>query len=273
MFDVGDGVHELFAPYEGGEMSLLAGLIHAMMEISHGDDVHSWVSSTIRGPRGVIVRPKNQQSPPRPEQPLELYEIEGCPLCRKVREAMTELDLSYISRACATGAESNRRAIEARGGRQQFPYLVDPNREQELYESEDIMTYLATTYGAGRLPLAGVLAPVSTVNAVAASMVRPRGGRVRPGLENRERPPQLLVLYNIEGSPFCRKVREALHELNLDYKTENVGKFSARRPELVARGGKMMVPYLIDPNTKTEMYESDDIVAYLDATYGTSPPI
>lgn len=254
-------------------MSLLRGLIHAMMEISHGDDVHSWVTSTIRGPRGVLVRPGNQQNPPRPEQSLELYEIEGCPYCRKVREVMTELDLSYISRGCAKGAESNQRAVEARAGGRQIPYLIDPNTNRELHESEAIMTYLATTYGAGRLPLARVLAPVSTMNVVAASMVRPRGGRVRPGLEDREKPAELLVLYNIEGSPFCRKVREVLHELNLDYKTENVGKFSARRPELVARGGKMMVPYLIDPNTGTEMYESDDIVAYLDATYGALPPM
>ncbi len=50
----------------------------------------------------------------------------------------------------------------------------------------------------------------------------------------------------------------------------NVGKKSGRRAELVARGGKMMVPYLIDPNTGTEMYESDDIVAYLESTYGAS---
>lgn len=30
----------------------------------------------------------------------------------------------------------------------------------------------------------------------------------------------------------------------------------------------MLAPYLIDPNTGTEMYESDDIVAYLNEKYG-----
>ena len=34
---------------------------------------------------------------------------------------------------------------------------------------------------------------------------------------------------------------------------------------LIARGGKQQVPYLIDPETGTEMYESDDIVEYLKA--------
>jgi glutathione S-transferase len=250
-------------------MSLLIGLFKAMGEIAHLDDVHSWASSTVRGPRGVIVRPHNQKNPPRPDKPLELYEFEGCPFCRKVREAMTELDLSYVTRVSPKGARSNREFVKARGGKEQFPYLVDPNTSRELFESEDIISYLAETYGSGRLPLGRILSPVNTANAMAASLVRPRGSRVRPGLEDREKPSELLVLYNIEGSPFCRKVREVLNELNLDYVTENVGKFSARRPELIARGGKMMVPYLIDPNTDTQMYESDDIVAYLEKTYGT----
>ena len=45
-------------------------------------------------------------------------------------------------------------------------------------------------------------------------------------------------------------------------------KGSTRRPELAERGGKELFPYLIDPNTGTEMYESDDINAYLRQTYG-----
>jgi glutathione S-transferase len=32
----------------------------------------------------------------------------------------------------------------------------------------------------------------------------------------------------------------------------------------------MMVPHLFDPHTKREMYESADIVEYLNATYGAS---
>jgi glutathione S-transferase len=48
----------------------------------------------------------------------------------------------------------------------------------------------------------------------------------------------------------------------------NVGKGSAKREAFVARSGKMMVPYLVDPNTGKEMFESADIAAYLEATYG-----
>ncbi|MFP4598669.1 MAG: glutathione S-transferase N-terminal domain-containing protein [Persicimonas sp.] len=249
-------------------MSLIGGVVKSMLQMSHLNDAHSWVASTVRGPRGLIVNSHNRQHPPRPEQPLELYEFEACPFCRKVREAMTELDLAYVNRTCAKGSEGKRARVEARGGKQQFPYLVDPNTGTELYESEDIITYLAETYGPGRSALGKVMAPANTGFAMAASVVRPKGGRVRGGYEDREQPEQLLTLYNMEASPYCRKVRETLNELDLDYRVENVGKLSARRPELVERGGEMMVPYFVDPNTDTAMYESDAIVDYLEATYG-----
>jgi len=76
-----------------------------------------------------------------------------------------------------------------------------------------------------------------------------------------------LILYNMEGSPYCRKVREALSELDLEHVVRNVPKGSPKRAALVERGGKMQVPYLIDPNTDRALYESDDIVAYLEAQY------
>ena len=39
------------------------------------------------------------------------------------------------------------------------------------------------------------------------------------------------------------------------------------RTELLERAGKVQVPYLVDPNTSTEMFESDAILDYLTATY------
>ena len=36
---------------------------------------------------------------------------------------------------------------------------------------------------------------------------------------------------------------------------------------LLARAGRVQVPYLVDPNTGAEMFESDAILAYLDRTY------
>jgi glutathione S-transferase len=39
------------------------------------------------------------------------------------------------------------------------------------------------------------------------------------------------------------------------------------RLRLLARAGKVQLPYLIDPNTGEEMFESNDIMAYLNKTY------
>lgn len=250
-------------------ITIVPGVLRALLETSSIDDAHSWIAAAVRGPFGLVVTPENRDNPPRPDEPLELYEFEACPYCRKVREALTVLDLSYIDHTCARGAESSRRVAEQLGGRRQFPFLVDPNTSARRYESEEIITYLAETYGPGRPLVERLLAPANTLAAAATSLVRPRGRRVDAGWEEREQPDELPIIYNIEASPYCRKVREKFNELNLDYRVENVGKFSARRPELVDRGGEMMVPYLIDPNTGTEMYESDDIVDYLESTYGT----
>ena len=232
------------------------------------NDVWSLGASIFRIGRGMRVEPYNREHPPRPEETLELYDFEACPFCRKVREVLSELDLNYIEHTCGQGAEKKRREAEQLGGKRQFPFLVDPNTGEKRYESEAIIDYLRETYGEGRSGTSRMLSPLNTVTAGFASMVRPRGGRVRSGLESRPQPAERLILYSFEISPFCRKVRERLCELNLDYAVRNVAKKSPRRPELVERGGTMMVPYLIDPNTGKEMYESDDILDYLEETYG-----
>ena len=43
------------------------------------------------------------------------------------------------------------------------------------------------------------------------------------------------------------------------------------RRALLERSGRISVPYLADPNTKTELAESADIIAYLRRTYEVSP--
>lgn len=234
------------------------------------DDFQSFAASSFRAIRGTAVCAHCVEHPPRPPHLLELFAFEACPYCRKVREALSELDLAYVARTCPKGDRVNRRELEQRGGMQQFPYLVDLNTGTELYESEHIIDYLFEQYGPGRSALRRFAAPMNTLTASFASAVRPNGIRARDGLEDRDQPDERPILYNFENSPYCRKVRECLCELNLDYEVRNVAKKSKRRPELVERGGQMMVPYLIDPNTGTEMYESDDIVAYLEQTY--APP-
>lgn len=233
------------------------------------NNTHSFTVSVLRGGRGLGVTNYCQKNPPRPERMLELYEFEACPYCRKVREVMSELDLAYLCRPTPKGGARNRDLVLEKGGKLMFPFLVDPNTDTSLYESEDIITYLVDTYGGGRSMASKTVAPLNSASAAVASLVRMRGGQVASGRESAPATEHPLELYNFEASPFCRKVREALCELQLDYIAQNVAKKSARRPELKARGARKMVPFLIDPNNgDTQMYESDDIVAYLYATYG-----
>ena len=224
------------------------------------DVVTSFAASVARGGAGMAVGTLGR----RPERRLELYEFEGCPFCRKVRDALTELDLDAVIYPCPRGGTVHRPKAIALGGKSQFPYLVDPNTGTRMYESDDIVAYLFATYG-GREPGVLVRGPLATASSVLASAVRPTAGtRTRPS----RRPTQPLERWSFEASPFCRIVRETLCELELPYRLHNVGKQGAERPAFVERAGKMRGPYLVDPNTGRAMFESADINAYLTATYG-----
>ena len=107
--------------------------------------------------RGLLQRaPRSVQDAPR--LPLELYALEGCGHCRRVRETLTELDLDYLHRSCPFGSDRNRAGLRERGGKAQVPYLIDPNTGTELYESRAIVEYLERRYGgpvaAAELPIA-----------------------------------------------------------------------------------------------------------------------
>jgi glutathione S-transferase len=201
----------------------------------------------------------------RPKKPLELYEFESCPYCRKVREVLTALDLEAIIYPCPKGGTRFRSVVLERGGKEQFPYLVDPNTGKAIYESSDIVRYLCTEYGSGSVPWLYSGGPLFDATSTLASAWR-LGAGVRASASNL--PAQPLELWSFEASPFCRIARESLCSLEIPYRLHNVGKNSPSREAFVERSGKMQVPFLVDPNTNVELFESADIVRYLHATYG-----
>jgi glutathione S-transferase len=201
----------------------------------------------------------------RPDEPLALYEFESCPYCRKVREALTILDLDAMIYPCPKGGPNYREELKSRAGKAQFPYLVDPNTGKEMYESDSIIAYLFQEYGAGRVPLLLSPGPLTDVSEMLASAVRPATGRF---YSPSRAPATPLELYSFEASPFCRIVRETLSSLEIPYLLHNVAKGSPRRKAFVERSGRMMVPYLVDSNTGTAMFESAEISRYLIETYG-----
>jgi glutathione S-transferase len=224
------------------------------------DVATSFAASVARLGGGMQVVPLGK----RPKQRLELYDFEACPYCRKVREALSALDLEAMVYPCPKGGARFRADVVERGGKAQFPYLRDPNTGREMYESDDIIAYLFAEYGKGDAPVSLRLGPLTLASSALASGFRLGFGEHAVASKAPAKP---LELWSFEASPFCRIVRERLCALELPYVLHNVAKHSPSRAAFTKRSGKMMVPYLVDPNTHTEMFESAAIVEYLDRTY------
>ncbi len=240
----------------------------------------STLASTARGWRGTKAGRHGRQPPTM----LALYEYEACPHCRFVREALTELDIDVIVYPCPRGGTRYRPQVEALGGKQQFPFLVDANTGDALYESRAIVAHLQRHYGRSRRVRAAPGALASTGSMAATALRGLKGLRAAGG-----RPPSdLLELYSFESSPFSRPVRETLCELEIAYILRNMGKARGadmgppwvrrvffpdtpvegrNRKKMIGETGRIQVPYLIDPNTGKRLYESADIMRYLRTTY------
>ena len=70
------------------------------------------------------------------------------------------------------------------------------------------------------------------------------------------------VLYVRMTCPYCVKVLRFMKERGIRIELRNIEEFAVAR-ELVAIGGKQQVPCLVVDGKA--LYESDDIIAYLDA--------
>ncbi|KAG4163789.1 hypothetical protein ERO13_D01G195500v2 [Gossypium hirsutum] len=201
---------------------------------------------------------------PRPEKPIEIYEFEGCPFCRKVREIVAVLDIDVLFYPCPKNGPNFRPKVAQMGGKQQFPYMVDPNTGVAMYESDDIIKYLVEKYGDGSVPFMLSLGLLTTLTAGFAMIGRMgRGNSYTPS----KLPPKPLEIWSYEGSPFCKIVREVLVELELPHTQRSCARGSPKRQILYEKAGHFQVPYLEDPNTGVQMFESAEIVEYLRATY------
>lgn len=77
-----------------------------------------------------------------------------------------------------------------------------------------------------------------------------------------------IQFYELQGCPFCAKVKSKLDELGIEYDSHMVPASHAERTEVKEISGQTEVPMIVDPDHGVEgMAESDDIVAYLEETY------
>ncbi|MDQ2049354.1 glutathione S-transferase N-terminal domain-containing protein [Natronolimnohabitans sp. A-GB9] len=78
-----------------------------------------------------------------------------------------------------------------------------------------------------------------------------------------------ITMYDLPGCPYCMKVRSKLDELDLEYDVIEVPRSHAERTDVEEVSGQTGVPVITDEANGVEgMAESDDIVEYLEETYG-----
>lgn len=80
----------------------------------------------------------------------------------------------------------------------------------------------------------------------------------------------MLTLYVKTGCPYCLAVLGKVNELGITVNEKNISDENNVR-ELIEKGGKRQVPYLIDGECSASMYESDKIINYLNRKFNAGP--
>ncbi len=83
---------------------------------------------------------------------------------------------------------------------------------------------------------------------------------------------EALSLYQFRACPFCVKVRRTLHRLNLPMELRDAANDPVHREALAQGGGDIKVPCLRIQSDGEDrwLYESDDIIAYLNDRFGAT---
>lgn len=247
----------------------------------------STLVSTLTGWKGTSGSRKTEL----PEQEILLFDRELCSECRAVRQGVTELNLDVMIYPCPEEGSRFKGMLEEISGTTQLPFIFDKNTGKKLIGKEAILEYLFSEYGQKDVPAKytsqtfnGIFEPL--VEASIETLRLNKGKKAKPSKE----PEQPLTLYSFESSPFSRPVREKLCELELPYKLINLGKQQradigpagmrlhtgpykpvkgSKREAFLSKYNEVMVPFLIDPNTQTELFHSKKILSYLNREYAT----
>lgn len=243
--------------------------------------LRSLLASTARGWRGTQVLRRARA----PEQLLIVFDRENDPDCRLLRELLTELELDALIQPCPEGGRRFARKLP-RGAK--LPYLIDRDADVRADGLRACLEHVLERYA--QAPWARTLLDnrLMQLSSKLASALRGDAGlHARPS----KAPRKPLELTGFESSPYTRLVRERLSELELPWIAHSFGKEQladwgppnlrftlkpwqpvpgGKRAKMIEQTGKAQVPYLVDPNTKVELFESTAIVAYLEQHYARS---
>lgn len=78
----------------------------------------------------------------------------------------------------------------------------------------------------------------------------------------------MLILYYKPACPFSARVLRANQTIGAKLILRDISTEPAARAELIQKGGKSQVPFLEDSDRSIFLYESLDIIAYLEKQYG-----
>jgi len=80
----------------------------------------------------------------------------------------------------------------------------------------------------------------------------------------------MLTLYYKPSCPFCQRVLQMAENLHVEFDLRDVSDNETALSELLEKGGKQMVPFLVDTEKDVSMYESSDIIDYIREHYASS---
>lgn len=258
------------------------------MKPSAAGKLASSVASRVRGNLGVTAASRRR---PPPDHKLTLYEYEASPWCRLVREYATTLDLKLHVRPCprqtlflegAFDASSRFRPqamAHLKSHRQRddltFPLLVDQTNGDliVLTQSYEILDHLWREYGQDVLPnqrrpdqkwnSTKIPFPLRFMSLAAPSYIRPwpTSGLLQTTSVWDNKCYSELKLYQAEGCPESRLIREVLCTLEIPYLSTPVGNGSYYKlPD-----GEQSIPVLVDNNLTLQ--GADDCIQYLWENY------
>ncbi|KAH9725387.1 Thioredoxin family protein [Citrus sinensis] len=201
----------------------------------------------------------NSDSPTR----LQLFEFEACPFCRRVREAITELDLSVEVILSTTYFSSMVKEEALRQGcwkgAQHLFAKISYSVGVYIPSMNSGITISMKVYWPGIRSSCNIILEADTKFVARTLMTgwMPTIFRAGRGMTLWEKarpdpPSKKLELFSYENNP-------------------NVGDGSSRTKLLVDITGSKEVPYLIDPNTSTQIGDYKKILSYLFQSYSASP--
>jgi glutaredoxin len=73
----------------------------------------------------------------------------------------------------------------------------------------------------------------------------------------------MLLLYKMEGCPYCNNVVKHLNEHGVAYRALDISD-PVNMDELLHLGGEDQVPFFVDTDHNVKMYESEKIIEYIE---------